>query len=126
MGTRSLTKIFDNDGVTEIFCMYKQYDGYIEGGFGDDLRNLLQDYVENCSNYSAKEIETLIRAVYLSGGIDGCEQDTHIEPIGTSDVGEEFTYLIYCDPTGILPPYVMAMHYDNFITTWNFNTQNKC
>lgn len=40
MGTRSLTYVKDEKGKT-ICCMYRQYDGYLEG-HGSDLGKLLQ------------------------------------------------------------------------------------
>lgn len=103
MGTRSLTKIYEQ-GV-EVFCMYKQYDGYLEKpGLGSELKQLMQDYTENCSDYSAKAIKSLIHAVYMSDNAQN--RDTKIEPIGTQNVGEEFTYKIYCDSSGVIPPIV--------------------
>ena len=36
MGTRSTTKIYD--GKNLVLALYKQWDGYIEGGWGDELK----------------------------------------------------------------------------------------
>lgn len=104
MGTRSLTKIYNGD--LEVFCMYKQYDGYVEKpGLGSELLQLMQDYVENCSDCSASAIESLIRAVYMS---DVHNRQTKIVPVGTRNAGEEFIYKIYCDSLGVIPPTVMC------------------
>lgn len=40
MGTRSMTIVLDEDG-NRICALYKQYDGYIEGGWGNDLKKFL-------------------------------------------------------------------------------------
>jgi hypothetical protein len=39
MGTRCLTKVYDED--TEILCLYRQFDGYPKGGHGDELTAFL-------------------------------------------------------------------------------------
>ena len=44
MGTRSMTIVLDEDG-NRICALYKQYDGYIKGGWGDDLKDFLKDRV---------------------------------------------------------------------------------
>ena len=103
MSTRSLTKIYN--GPTEVFCMYKHHDGYVEKpGLGSELKQLMQDYVDNCSDYSAQAIKSLICAVYMSDGPHGGE--VQIYPSGTLNVGECFIYNIFCDPQGISPPVV--------------------
>ncbi|MCK9320115.1 hypothetical protein [Methanoculleus sp.] len=42
MGTRSTTKIYedfgDNSGEHLLLSLYKQFDGYIDGGWGDELK----------------------------------------------------------------------------------------
>lgn len=40
MGTRSLTYVYD--GETPIMCMYRQFDGYLEG-HGQELANFLNE-----------------------------------------------------------------------------------
>ena len=40
MGTRSLTYVYE--GETPIMCMYRQFDGYLEG-HGQELANFLND-----------------------------------------------------------------------------------
>ena len=40
MGTRSLTYVYD--GKTPIMCMYRQFDGYLEG-HGQELANFLNE-----------------------------------------------------------------------------------
>ena len=42
MGTRSTTKICDGGGHLPL-ALYKQYDGYIEGGFGEDLKAFIKE-----------------------------------------------------------------------------------
>jgi len=40
MGTRSLTYVYE--GETPIMCMYRQFDGYLEG-HGQELANFLNE-----------------------------------------------------------------------------------
>jgi hypothetical protein len=40
MGTTSTTKIYQNGKL--LLALYKQYDGYVEGGWGDDLKKFLK------------------------------------------------------------------------------------
>ena len=42
MGTRCITRVVGENGSV-ILAMYRQFDGYIEGGHGDDLKNFLKD-----------------------------------------------------------------------------------
>ena len=42
MGTRSITRVVDESGSV-ILAMYRLFDGYVEGGHGDDLNNFLKD-----------------------------------------------------------------------------------
>jgi len=114
MSTRSLTKIYDQ-GV-EVFCMYKQYDGYVEKpGLGSELKQLMQDYVENCSDYSAQAIKSLICAVYMSDGERN--KETQMLHVGAQNVGEEFTYRIYCDSSGKHSPMILYHYLDDLTNT---------
>lgn len=40
MGTRSTTKIYEDGQL--ILALYKQFDGYIENGWGDDLKQFIK------------------------------------------------------------------------------------
>lgn len=42
MGTQSITRVVDESGSV-ILAMYRHFDGYVEGGHGDDLKNFLKD-----------------------------------------------------------------------------------
>ena len=42
MGTRSLTYVYEGEGETPIMCMYRQFDGYLEG-HGQELANFLNE-----------------------------------------------------------------------------------
>lgn len=42
MGTRSTTKIYNERGQL-LLALYKQFDGYIEGGWGEDLKNFIKE-----------------------------------------------------------------------------------
>ena len=99
MGTRSLTYIKDqyedNDNI--IICMYRQYDGYLSG-HGKELAEFLQDFtVVNGYNMhtparSANGMSCLAAQLvsHFKNGIG----NIYLYPPNTSDVGEEFIYII--------------------------------
>ena len=106
MGTRSLTYILDeyNSAQTEgafvrdnIICMYRQYDGYLIG-HGIELAEFLQDFtVVNGYNTltparSANGMSCL--AAQLVAHFKDGIRNIYIYPTNTSDVGEEFIYII--------------------------------
>ena len=106
MGTRSLTYILDeyNSAQTEgvfvrdnIICMYRQYDGYLDG-HGKELAEFLQDFtVVNGYNSatpdrSANGMSCLAAQLvaHFKNGIG----NIYLYPTNTKDVGEEFIYII--------------------------------
>lgn len=44
MGTRAVTNVTDEDGDVYV-SLYRQYDGYLQGGHGEELANWLRDAV---------------------------------------------------------------------------------
>lgn len=113
MGTRSLTYIQDswetavadednNNKVHKttqnILCMYRQYDGYIDG-HGRELAEFLEDFnIVNGYNHdtpvrSANGIGCLA-AQLIAHFKDGIG-NIYIHEPNASDCGEEYTYTIY-------------------------------
>jgi|TARA_R100000231_G_scaffold45137_1_gene38995 hypothetical protein len=99
MGTRSLTYIKDeyehNDNI--IICMYRQYDGYLSG-HGKELAEFLQDFnVVNGYNMHtpARSFNGMgcLAAQLVAHFKDGIG-NIYLYPPNTSDVGEEFIYVI--------------------------------
>jgi len=104
MGTRSLTKVIetytDDKGKeikTPIICMYKQYDGYLEG-YGQELAKFLCPFtiVNGIGLNEDRQIANglgCLSAQLVShfktqvGGI-------YLYPPDTEDCGEEYTYII--------------------------------
>ncbi len=94
MGTRSLTYI--NDGVENIVCLYRQYDGY-PSGLGKELYEFLRDF--NIVNGYGKAAPTLANGIGCLAAqvIKKLKVETgnvYIYPPNSTDCGEEFTYTI--------------------------------
>ena len=98
MGTRSLTVFKDNG--EEICVMYRQFDGYVEGGLGDELVEFLKGK-EIVNGYGSQEdtekpnfngMGCLAAQVIanLKNGIG----NIYLHPAGTRDCGEEYIYTI--------------------------------
>jgi len=97
MGTRSLTKVISTYNDKPITCMYRQYDGYLEG-HGADLAEWLEKFtVVNGIQMSetrkiANGMDCLAAQMFAefkdgAGGI-------YCYPPDSSDCGEEFLYEI--------------------------------
>lgn len=93
MGTRAITVIKDSAGekVAEI---YRQYDGYMEDGHGDDLVGILENTKHNGANCLAASV--------VAGLKDGVGNIYLLPPTDLEDVqqyaneyGVEFVYEIY-------------------------------
>jgi len=113
MGTRSLTYIEEsyetavadeenNNGVYEekqnIFCMYRQFDGYLSG-HGAELAEFLQDFnVVNGYNSDTPKRSAngmgCLAAQLISHFKDGIG-NIYIHHPDDKDCGEEYTYTIY-------------------------------
>jgi len=104
MGTRSLTKVIetyqDDKGKeirTPIICMYKQYDGYLEG-YGQELAEFLSPfYIVN--GMSLKEERQIANGIgclsaQLVSHFKNEAGGIYLYPPDSEDCGEEYTYLI--------------------------------
>ena len=80
MGTRSMTYMIDEfDGKTPIISQYRQYDGYIKGGQGQDLCNFL-----------------------LNRGVtNGFSQKSVLTSNGMDDMAAQYVCYLKSDPSNI-------------------------
>lgn len=105
MGTRSLT-IF-KDGKSEICRMYRQMDGYPQGGHGQELAGFLagfaivNGYNSTMPDKIANGMSCLAAQIisHFKDGVGGF----YLCPPRTKDCGEEYTYTIY-DKKGVVEP----------------------
>lgn len=94
MGTRSLTKIFDEE--QELVCIYRQYDGSPEG-MGLDLINfiasgeLVSGYTKDTGQFNTIRCFAAQLIGHLKNGKTG---NIYIYPTGSKNCGEEFEYCI--------------------------------
>lgn len=94
MGTRSLTHIMEDDKV--LLTMYGQHDGYISG-HGKELAEFVKSgKLVNGYGGSEKQFNGLgcLAAQVVAHFKDGVG-GYYIEPAGTKNCGEEYTYIIY-------------------------------
>lgn len=106
MGTRSLTKVNqiitrDEKKQEEVVCMYRQYDGYIDG-HGRELAAFLSGFTIVNGLSMEEQGKTANGAGCLAA-----QMITHfktqpgqfyIYPCGANDCGEEYTYTITAEP----------------------------
>lgn len=95
MGTRSLTRILDNDG-TELLCLYRQMDGY-PGGHGIDLSNALAGSIMvNGIGLESKPVHNGMGclAATVVAKLKGGPGSVYIFPVGSKECGEEYTYIV--------------------------------
>ena len=108
MGTRSLTKIIRKYDDKPITCMYRQYDGYLEG-HGVELAEWLEKYTIvngiglDDDRKIANGMECLAAQMYVHFKASGCKDDgTPTASPGniycyhpdSTDCGEEYLYEI--------------------------------
>ena len=100
MGTRSLTRVFDDN--QELVTIYRQYDGY-PSGHGVELAEFLGGMkivngipgnasppIANGPGDLAAQLIHSLKKGNMVGGI-------YIEPTGTSGVSEEYEYAIHVE-----------------------------
>lgn len=100
MGTRSLTLVMGEEG-TEVVCMYRQYDGHVEG-HGTDLIDFLQPR-RLTNGYSSDERDDedisngmgCLAATLVGHFKDPGPGNIYLHAPGTRDVGEEYIYRVY-------------------------------
>lgn len=98
MGTRCLTKVYDESGA-EIICLYRQYDGYPEDGHGDELRAFLDRKVIVNGIPLGKErdgmangMECLAAQIVAHFKREDAPGRFYLYVPGTRGVGEEYIY----------------------------------
>jgi len=98
MGTRSLTHVFEKseDKLTEILCIYRQYDGY-PSGVGKDYAEFLNGFEivngfgldrDKLANGAGCLAAQLIKNIKKGVG------NVYIYPIASEGCGEDYTYEI--------------------------------
>lgn len=100
MGTRSLTRIYDEHDGAEIICMYRQYDGYPSGHGAELAAFVAARTLTNgigAPNTSANGMGCLAAQVVAFFKTEGGEKapmpgNFYLYAPGTSDVGEEYVY----------------------------------
>jgi len=100
MGTRSITHIIDTDNPTPLLTFYRQMDGYLEG-HGQDLAEILAGG-KVVNGYSLSDEKQFngpgCLAAQVIAGLKHGVGNIYIEPPGSHDMGEEFTYLVRVTP----------------------------
>jgi hypothetical protein len=96
MGTRSLTRIFDNE--REIACIYRQFDGY-KSAHGAELAEFVgsRRFVNGISGSRTEVFNGMgcfaaLLVAHLKGDDAG---GIYLYPPASSDVGEEFVYEVH-------------------------------
>jgi len=99
MGTRSLTRVYNEDGK-EIICLYRQYDGYPEG-HGLELAKFLNGFNMTDGIYGIPGSKNLPKKLANGMGCLAAQLVAHFKtepgqfylyPPGTKDVWEEYEY----------------------------------
>ena len=105
MGTRSLTKVIttweDTNGKKQrkpITCMYRQYDGYLDG-HGLELAEWLNQYtiVNGIGMDETRKIANGMGCLsaQIVAYLKEAPGDFYLHSAGTRDIGEEFIYTLY-------------------------------
>lgn len=102
MGTRSLTRLYNED-KQEICVLYRQLDGYPEG-HGKELASFLEGftivngYNSDMEGKVANGANCLVAQVisHFKRGVG----TFYLYPPGTNDMGEEYVYDVYCSVSG--------------------------
>lgn len=94
MGTRSLTHVMDGNQL--LVTIYRQYDGY-PVGHGQQLVDFLKQYelVNGISDREAKVFNGMgCCAAQIVAHLKTEPGNIYLEPPGTKNVGEEYTYTL--------------------------------
>ena len=108
MGTRALIRVFDDaESTTELVCIYRQFDGYVDG-LGADIAEVLRgkSFVNGMSGGHAVFNGMGCFAAQLIRDLKGDRPgNVYVYPAGSKDVGEEYVYEIhgagYQDPSNV-------------------------
>lgn len=106
MGTRSLTHVLGDSSESVLVTIYRQMDGY-PTGHGADLADILRDRVivngfgsdtpAKASNGAGCLAATIVEKLKAEAGIGGI----YLEPPGSNNHGEEYTYTVAPNGSGI-------------------------
>ncbi len=95
MGTRCLTVFKDDDGE-EICVLYRQFDGYVEGGHGEELVNFLKNK-RIVNGFDTKETAFNGMGCLAAAVVAHFKTDIgnfYLHPAGTRDIGEDYFYIV--------------------------------
>ena len=106
MGTRSLTFVYDADNQP-LLNLYRQYDGYIEGGHGSELAEFLAG--KKLVNGFGKESTELANGMgCLAASLVAHFKETvggfYIHSVTETDCGQDYEYHVYKDKVKVLGP----------------------
>ena len=106
MGTRALTSVY-NEHNEVILNLYRQYDGYIEGGHGAELAEFLAG--KTLVNGFGKESKALANGMgCLAASLVAHFKETvggfYIHSVTSTDCGQDYEYHVYKDRVKVLGP----------------------
>ena len=108
MGTRAIVDIYgEGEGEEDVvLCtLYRQFDGYPEGGLGDELVDFIKTKkVVNGHSHGSNEANGMgCLAAQLIGHLKNGVGNLYLFPPNTKDVWEEFRYRVRLHPgTGVV------------------------
>ena len=106
MGTRSLTFVYDADNQP-LLNLYRQYDGYIEGGHGSELAEFLagKTLVNGFSKESKDQANGMgCLAASLVANFKETVGGFYIHSVTSTDCGQDYEYHVYEDRVKVLGP----------------------
>ncbi len=113
MGTRSLTYVYKDtfskkDNPEIIICLYRQYDGYPQGGHGEELAEFLlpikiTNGISGDSTNTANGMGCLAAQMvaHFKKEVGGF----YLYPTLTGDAGQDYEYHIYSNKVVVLETY---------------------
>lgn len=106
MGTRALTFVYDADSQP-FLNLYRQYDGYIEGGHGSELAEFLAG--KKLVNGYGKESNDLANGMgCLAASLVAHFKETvggfYIHSVTETQCGQDYEYHVYEDKVKVLGP----------------------
>ena len=106
MGTRALTFVYDADNQP-FLNLYRQYDGYIEGGHGSELAEFLAG--KKLVNGYGKESNDLANGMgCLAASLVAHFKETvggfYIHSVTETQCGQDYEYHVYEDRVKVLGP----------------------
>ena len=106
MGTRSLTFVYDADNQP-LLNLYRQYDGYVEGGHGSELAEFLAG--KKLVNGFGKESNDIANGMgCLAASLVANFKETvggfYIHSVTETDCGQDYEYHVYKDKVKVLGP----------------------